>query len=484
MEQEIIIGKYTLESLTDGMYASPIDLYREYIQNSVDSFDSAKMENLPFANDTLLKITVDDKDKRIVFFDNGCGIRESEAVSTLIDIGNSRKTRMESRGFRGIGRLAGLGYCEEIVFATSAQGENSKTIVVFDAALLKSLLLSSNERNVSVSDVMKQVVTIKREPEKPASHYFEVTLNNVAEGSNLLDLEIVNEYLIQHAPIPFAQNFKWGEAVKEKFRLLNFYIPSYGIELNGTFLYKAYEDSIVSDRVKKIEDRIKEIEVKPFYSNGKMIAILWYARTSFYGTILDNTIKGIRIRQGNILIGDKSSCNSLFKEERFNGWMIGELYVLDSELIANSRRDDFEKNDAYYTLVELFQEWAFAQSKEIRHISYERSLSREKQAVAEAETIDDINDLCTEDLSYEMEFGESDFIDESESDDVATTDYLGKLTQLLGQKKTQTRYTALNINPRLTMEQRKSLERVFDLIQEKYEHNQAEEFINYISRKY
>ena len=168
MEQEIIIGKYTLESLTDGMYASPIDLYREYIQNSVDSFDSAKMENLPFANDTLLKITVDDKDKRIVFFDNGCGIRESEAVSTLIDIGNSRKTRMESRGFRGIGRLAGLGYCEELVFATSAQGENSKTIVVFDAALLKSLLLSSNERNVSVSDVMKQVVTIKREPEKPA----------------------------------------------------------------------------------------------------------------------------------------------------------------------------------------------------------------------------------------------------------------------------------------------------------------------------
>ena len=282
MEQEIIIGKYTLESLTDGMYASPIDLYREYIQNSVDSFDSAKMENLPFANDTLLKITVDDKDKRIVFFDNGCGIRESEAVSTLIDIGNSRKTRMESRGFRGIGRLAGLGYCEELVFATSAQGENSKTIVVFDAALLKSLLLSSNERNVSVSDVMKQVVTIKREPEKPASHYFEVTLNNVAEGSNLLDLEIVNEYLIQHAPIPFAQNFKWGEAVKEKFRLLNFYIPSYGIELNGTLLYKAYEDSIVSDRVKKIEDRIKEIEVKPFYSNGKMIAILWYARTSFY----------------------------------------------------------------------------------------------------------------------------------------------------------------------------------------------------------
>ena len=41
MRQELIIGKYTLESLTNGMYASPLDLYREYIQNAVDSFDEA-----------------------------------------------------------------------------------------------------------------------------------------------------------------------------------------------------------------------------------------------------------------------------------------------------------------------------------------------------------------------------------------------------------------------------------------------------------
>lgn len=35
MNQEFVIGKYTLESLTSGMYASPLDLYREYIQNAV-----------------------------------------------------------------------------------------------------------------------------------------------------------------------------------------------------------------------------------------------------------------------------------------------------------------------------------------------------------------------------------------------------------------------------------------------------------------
>ena len=38
---EIEIGKFTLESLTTGMYNNPEIVYREYIQNAVDSFDNA-----------------------------------------------------------------------------------------------------------------------------------------------------------------------------------------------------------------------------------------------------------------------------------------------------------------------------------------------------------------------------------------------------------------------------------------------------------
>ena len=37
----IEIGKYTLESLTTGMYSEPKIIYREYIQNSVDSLEHA-----------------------------------------------------------------------------------------------------------------------------------------------------------------------------------------------------------------------------------------------------------------------------------------------------------------------------------------------------------------------------------------------------------------------------------------------------------
>lgn len=68
---------------------------------------------------------------------------------------------------------------------------------------------------------------------------------------------------------------------------------------------------------------------------------------------MDDLIKGIRIRQGNILIGDKFTSNQYFKEERFNGWLLGELYIIDDGFIPNARRDDFEDNEIYEYLKSL-----------------------------------------------------------------------------------------------------------------------------------
>lgn len=482
MEHELVIGKYTLESLTNGMYSSPLDLYREYVQNAVDSIDAAIAEHLEYPEYFEIAINLNHEKNMLSIFDNGRGISKDRAVSTLIDIGNSSKQRTQNRGFRGIGRLAGLGYCEELVFTTSFLGEEAKTIIRFNAKLLRELLLLSNEENISVTDVMGQIITIEEAAEKAKRHYFEVKLVGVTLNDGLMDEAQVRDYLIQHSPLPFAKQFKWQNPIREKVKLAGYIIPSYCICLNGEELFKPYSDSFISDRVKKITDSIQDVHVKAFYRGEELSAILWYAQTAFYGTINESSIKGIRIRQGNILIGDKSTCNSYFKEERFNGWIIGELHVLDPELIANSRRDDFEKNDAYYALVDSVKDWAFSLSKDIRRISCERSLSREKKAVIEAQSFEDVNDLCSEDLGYAEDVTESDFLDSSESVLVAERDYMDKLSFLIDQKKAQTKYRALNINLRLTMEQRKVLERVFDLIQQEYTIEDAEKFINTIAK--
>lgn len=487
MKREFVIGKYTLESLTNGMYASPLDMYREYIQNAVDSLDEAIERRVEYPDKLRIDILVNPEDREIVIRDNGCGIKADSATSTLLDIGNSRKSNQTARGFRGIGRLAGLSYCDKLTFKTSFKGEECCTIIGFNAKLLKELLLPGTSENVSVEDVMNSIVTVHTEKETARRRYFEVKLEGVWEEAGLTNIESVRDYIIEHAPLYFSRNFMWGRTIEEKVRLNGYPIPKYHIYLNNNELFKAYEDTFIADRVKRNYDLIQDVIVKSFYRDGTLSAVLWYADTSYFGTIINNMIKGIRIRQGNILIGDKGSCSTLFKEERFNGWMIGELYILDKDIIANSRRDGFEKNTAYLELFEQLKGWASAVSKKIRHLSYERSLTSSKRTIAEAEKVEDLsdeNDLYSEDFSYAEEYSESLFIDQSESEELAETDFISKLGLFIGQKKAQTKYVALNINDNLTMEQRKTLERVFDIIAQEYDSRLAERLINAISIKF
>lgn len=476
MDRNIVIGKYTLESLTNGMYSDPLDLYREYIQNAVDSIDSTRQQGSGDEQFSI-QIQVDKLAGTISIQDNGAGIPANSAVQTLVDIGNSEKDKKKMRGFRGIGRLAGLGYSNELIFSTSFQGECVKTVVSFDTCLLRKLLLFKNENVVSINDVMRRIVKIYTETEQEQAHYFIVELNGVSIKEKLLDEEGVENYLIQHAPLPFKKEFVWASTIKEKSRILGFEIPEYCIELNGRQIFKPYENTFVCDRVKKRKDSIYDIKVIPFYREGKLSAVLWYGGIGFFGTILNDQIKGLRIRQGNLLIGDKSTCNMLFKEERFNGWMIGELHVVDSDLIVNARRDYFEQNEAHYDLLESLKEWSTSQIREIRKVSCQRTLSERKKAIIETEKVDDINKF----LNLEAdEYGEGDYIDREESEEVSEIDFMDKLSWILNQKKGKTKYMALNINNRLTNEQKKILEQVFDIVKAQYHKKEAEKFINTI----
>jgi len=57
--------------------------------------------------------------------DNGTGIPYDQFVHRLTAFGASRKRGRAARGFRGVGRLAGLGYCQELVFRNSSRKPGS-----------------------------------------------------------------------------------------------------------------------------------------------------------------------------------------------------------------------------------------------------------------------------------------------------------------------------------------------------------------------
>jgi len=79
----------------------------------------------------------------------------------------------------------------------------------------------------------------------------------------------------------------------------------------------------------------------------QMIAYGWYADTDFSGTLVDERISGVRVRQGNILIGNQRTLAPYYKESRFNAWAVGEIHVVSPNLIPNARRDDFERNATF-----------------------------------------------------------------------------------------------------------------------------------------
>ena len=461
---EITIGKFTLETLTSGMYERPKDIYREYIQNAADSIDVAISGKLIKRDASKIEIKISKEEKWIKIYDNGTGINSMNAIKYLLDIGRSQKRFTGARGFRGIGRLAGLAYCKMLSFETTSFGENKKTIVEFDAKVLCEQMLNESF-DVDLLSLLKSSVSVRTETESKNSHYFCVIMSRVVDVDDILDVEKVKQYLEQVAPVDFNKLFNWGKIVKSKLRVFGFEPGSYNVAIgnavNKESLFKSYSDIIISDRLRKLEDSVAEIDIKEFIFEGGPLAYLWYAKSNFFGTLQDELIKCIRLRKGNILIGDKTTLNHIFKDERFNGWLFGELHVVSDKLIPNARRDELEKNAAYYSLIRDLKVWADGISTEIRKVSNQRNSDKKSQKIIEfannqtTAEIETINTVVVPEVKL---------AEETEIDELNHTELVMALDGLIGIKQSSTKYKALNIQSHITIEQKKILEQVFDII--------------------
>src|SRR5579863_9255509 len=134
------IGKNIIETLTMGMYDDPRIIFREYVQNSADQIDLAvKTKLFEKIIDGNINIQIDNKKGQIIIEDNATGIEFKNAQSLLGNIAQSSKDRYSTKGFRGIGRLGGLGYCDKLTFETSFKGEKIKSVMVWDAKQLREI---------------------------------------------------------------------------------------------------------------------------------------------------------------------------------------------------------------------------------------------------------------------------------------------------------------------------------------------------------
>jgi len=347
--KEIKIGKNAIENLTRGMYEDSRIIYREYIQNAADQIDYAVKHAL-FNEELYIDINIDEKNRDIKIKDNATGVKRDMIESTLAYVADSEKIKGVDKGFRGIGRLGGLAYCEKLRFITTAKGENKKTIMEWDAKELNRMLDDVNIKD-SAGSILQKIITYSYEDCPEDDHYFIVELHNInKENVDLLDVEKVKDYIALNAPVPYDSKFYYMDIIYNYINQKGYPKNEYKIYVNGEDILKLYTTALYekdSNGQKRKYDDIYDIKIEEFYNDKReLLAWMWYGISRFEKQIPFplNQTAGIRLRQSNIQIGDERTLASLFKENRGNFYFIGEVHAVHKELTPNARRDYFNEN--------------------------------------------------------------------------------------------------------------------------------------------
>src|SRR6266508_4367160 len=106
-------------------------------------------------------VTIDPEKRSVRIRDNGSGIAWTDFTRRLTALGASGKRGTQARGFRGVGRLAGLGYSQELVFRSRIEGETLVSELRWDCRALKAALRAA-DADQGVAELIRSIVSVSR----------------------------------------------------------------------------------------------------------------------------------------------------------------------------------------------------------------------------------------------------------------------------------------------------------------------------------
>lgn len=337
------IGKNLIKMVMFQMYGDSKLIYREYIQNSRDAInDAVRLGILEKVTAGRIVVTIDRENRKIEIRDNGTGISVNRAESLLLNIADSEKDGENSAGQFGIGRLVGGYFCKKLTFKTSYKGEHCASEIIFDIDKIKYILDDDDDRR-EATEIIDDTTYKNVYDEDVQEHYFVVTLENVNidEYPELLNEDIIKDYLREVAPIDFSVPFKnqvVEPSINDEYKVLLSKIGWFQISVNGDSLHKKYGLSIEGTG-----DKIIGLEffkfTDPIYG---LLAWGWYAVTHLTKAIPASDDKScFRVRKHNIQIGRQDFLTSFFPngESRGNKYFYGEIHVVNNKIKLNSARD-------------------------------------------------------------------------------------------------------------------------------------------------
>lgn len=356
-------GAFILETLTLGMYGESRNAIREYVQNSFDGVRQAIDDKLLSADEVRVEITLDATGEELCIRDNGAGLRKTAAVSTLTSIGASPKDYRRNAGFRGIGRLAGIVFCNTLIFRTKAKVDSVVTEVRFDASKLREMLTPENAHKQDAATTLQDCITASTAPATQLDeHFFEVRLVGFHNPpSECLDIDTLKTFVSQVSPLPYHPGFTYGAEIEEKAEVaglsietIRLFAKTPGIEFQE--LYKPYRNEYLVKRTKA-----PLIGIEPVRSpTNKWWG--WVGVKKVSGAIKGSAASGIRVRVRNIQIDGTDVMRDIFATSyrkntssrmsyaRFVDWYVGEIFIKPTAVVPNARRDGFEENDGWHSV--------------------------------------------------------------------------------------------------------------------------------------
>jgi Histidine kinase-, DNA gyrase B-, and HSP90-like ATPase len=378
-DESIVVGKDILEVLSSAMYVNPLALYREYIQNAADAIDEARSAGILAPKEPgTVEIEIDLDKRSVRIRDNGLGISAKDFETRMTSFGASPKRGSNARGFRGVGRLSGLGYCQELLFRSRAVGEASISELRWDCRRAKTLLRSSDFDGDLAAVVAESVQVRRLHAKNCPEHFFEVEIRGVQRLRNdwLLNPTTIEAYLSQVAPLPFAPKFSFSREISA---LLEGHLALSNITLKlagiSDPVFRPHRDSFQTAGGPDTFHELQPIKI-PAYDGGTA-AVGWILHHGYKGAVPNSDLKGLRLRSGNLQVGGNSLLEDLFTETRFNSWCVGEIHIVDSRIIPNGRRDHYEQNVHYTNLINQLSPIAREISTRCRQSSIRRNSVRQ-----------------------------------------------------------------------------------------------------------
>lgn len=355
------IGSGIINVITESLYDNPIVVFREYVQNSVDSlYKSSALE------DRDIQIYL--KNNSLYFADNGDGIEEELFATQMGGIADSDKVKQKNLGYKGIGRLSGLPYCECLTFINIndyrqdkfqqysldgkkySEEKNTEQTQNLSVEEFLKLLSEGGERANSIDEVVEPVDELKVYFAKYNKGFLVVMENISPVLRNTIESDKFENNLSWLLPVDFkSEIYDAGEEIGKIIRDLKCDNKE-GAPARSCSIFYNGEKILRPIRIENFRNTVFkndfEYAVGLITFNGQKIQI-----------DKNNDFSGIRIYIDNMLLCDESElipalANYGFLNYSINGTIqavrgIGALiYITDkTNISANARRTFIEITD-------------------------------------------------------------------------------------------------------------------------------------------